>query len=185
MVPMKTRLGFVLWMALSMFSLAARAGDLDLTITSEPKHLPDKASSGGAAKQGDEVSKVQQWGYTINLENTTFKPMENLEVKYIIFYSQEKLGQKGPPLKQHKNGSNTVNDLAAGAKASFDTDSVTLTKAALLGPPGGFEYYANGARSKAEDKLTGVWVRVYKDGNVFAEYANPPSLTSREQWQDQ
>jgi len=182
---MKMRLGFVLWFALSIFAIVARAGDSDLTITTQPKHVPGTAAPATATGASAEVKKVQEWAYTVTLENSTFKDMSNLDVRYMIFYKQEKLGEKGAPIKQHKYGTNTINTLAAGANTSFDTDSVTLTKAALLGPPGGFEYYANGARSKAEDSLTGIWVRVYQNGAVFAEYANPPSLTSREQWQDQ
>jgi len=69
-------------------------------------------------------------------------------------------------------------------KTSFDTDSVALTKASLLGPPGGYTYFVNGAKPTAADTLTGLWVRVYQNGNLFAEYSYPSGLSSSETWKE-
>ena len=180
---MKLRGGMALCALFWIMTQAARAGDADVTITSTPKHLEDAAATGAGGKEQYELKKSETMGYEITVENLTFKPIEKVEVKYIVFYKQEKLGQKGPAVKAHKSGSAPLDAIAPHAKESVQTTGVVLTKSALLGDPGSYMYFPNGAKPKAADSLTGIWVRIYKDGNVFAEYANPPSIAEHEQWQ--
>ena len=170
-------------MAIFLFANGAQAADSDLNITCVKKRF--EAQPGGAGQIRSEGSaKSEQWGYSVTIENQGFKPLANLEVKYIIYYKHEQLGIKGPPKKETKTGTYTLAALNSLGKTSFDTHSVKLTKASLVGSFGGYTYFANGAKPTATDSLTGLWVRVYKDGNVFAEYAYPAGLTSSEQWQE-
>jgi len=160
----------------------ARAGDSDVTITTEKKRFENKP--GPKAQLGsDETSKTEQWGYSVTIENQTFKALSNLQVKYILFYKHEQLGIKAPPRKQTKTGACTIAQLDSLGKTSFDTDSVALTRIALVGPAGGYSYFANGAKSSAADTLAGLWIRIYQNGALFAEYAYPAGLTSSEKWQ--
>jgi hypothetical protein len=162
---------------------SAKAADTDVNITVEKKRLEHTAGS-GFQPNSDTSKKTDEWAFTVTVENQTFKALENLEVKYIIFYKTEKLGQKGPARKETKSGSYTIPSIASLDKAIFDTDSVKLTRGMLIGQPGSYEYFTNGAKPNAADTLTGIWIRIYKDGNQFAEYGYPAGLTSTEQWQD-
>jgi hypothetical protein len=71
-----------------------------------------------------------------------------------------------------------IDALMPHQKKTFTTNSVELNKSHLTG----HWYYSGGERIKAEDTLTGIWVRVYQSGQVIGEYANP-SFLSTEQWQ--
>ena len=106
---------------------AARAGDADVTISSEPKKFDQKANS---SQNSDITSKTEDWGYSVTVQNSTFKPLANLEVKYIIFYKHSQLGIKAPPKKMKASGSFTIQSIASQDKQSFQTDPVKLTKAA-------------------------------------------------------
>jgi hypothetical protein len=117
------------------------------------------------------------------VENQGFKNLANLQVKYIIFYKHEQLGIKGPPQKKTKSGTYSIPEIDSLGKTSFDTDSVTLTKASLVGPMGGYSYFTNGAKPTAADTLTGVWVRIYQNGALLTEYTYPADLASVETWQ--
>jgi hypothetical protein len=112
------------------------------------------------------------------VENSSFKPMMQIDVRYMIFYKTEELGSKAPAQQKHQSGSFSIDALAPHQKKIFTSNSVELNKSHLTG----HWYYSGGERIKAEDTLTGIWVRVYQGGQVIGEYANP-SFLSKEQWQ--
>jgi len=177
---MNIRHGFALYAAVMVMAQVVRAGDADLDITCQPRKFEDKIVAG---KPSDEISKTQKWGYVVTVENKTFKPMADMEVKYIIFSKHEHLGIKGPARKQQDAGNYTIQQIAPNDKVTFNTSSVELTKTALVGAGSTYYYFPNGAKPKAEDSLTGLWIRIYQNGTLFTEFANPPSLTSREKWE--
>ena len=115
----------------------------------------------------------------MTVENRTFKALTGLSAKYFIFYKQEQIGSKAAERLQRKSGTCAVPDIPVGEKNAFTTDSVDLKKAVL----NGYYIFANGARSKAEDSLAGVWIRIYQNGTLFAEYARPSTLPSKEKWE--
>ena len=157
---------------------AVRAGNSDLKIDIVPKK---EGQTGDRPPRSDTISASakEDWSYEVTIENKTFKEMTNLEVKYVIFYKREKLGETGKAAMQRQSGSSTIASLKPREKQSFRTSSLVMKKASL--DP---DYTYKGAgREKAEDKLTGLWVRVYANGQQFAEYANPSTL-ARETWSD-
>jgi hypothetical protein len=174
---MNTRCGFILGVALLLFVHMARADTVDLNITAE-KHRVEGSDTDERAKGEYGGSKqTEQWKYTVTIENQAFKPLANLQVKYIIYYKRDKLGSKGPPTTETKAGSVNIDSLDSSGSTSFDTDPVTLISESLLD-----EYYPNGAPPKAADTLEGIWIRVYQDGNQVSEYTYPTDLSSNEQW---
>ena len=180
---MKTRYGLVLFGLILLFCQFARAADSDVTITAEKK-LIHRSPGNGFQPNSKTGKKTEDWAFTVKVENQTFQTLENLDVKYIIFYKHEELGVKAPPQKKTKSGTYSIASIDSLAAASFDTDSVSLTRAYLIGSnPDSYAYFGNGAKPNAADTLTGIWVRIYKDGNLFAEYAYPAGLTSSETWQ--
>jgi hypothetical protein len=179
---MKTHYSPLLCVALFLLNQIAWAGDSDLNITVEKKKVENHSATGPQPSQVG-TSKSEQWGYSVTVENQGFKNLANLEVKYIIFYKHEELGIKGPPRKETKTGTYTIPEIDSLGKTSFDTKSVLLTKSSLVGPMGGFSYFTNGAKPTAADTLTGIWVRVYQNGNLFTEYTYPSDLSSVETWQ--
>jgi hypothetical protein len=178
---MNTRCAFAVWAAMFLVIHVARAADSDLNITCEKKRIELAIDS---RSRSDSTTTTQQWGYTVSLENQGFKALANLDVQYIIFYKHEELGVKGPPKKLTKKGDYTIASIDSLAKTSFDTDSVTLKKTALVGSGGGYTFFTNGAKPTAADSLSGIWVRVYQNGNLYAEFAYPAGLSSTEQWQE-
>ena len=127
---------------------------------------------------GGTNKKKEEWVYDVTIENKTFKDMANVEVKYLIFYKTEKLGVKADPTPATKAGAAPVGLLKAHEKKTITTDAVELKKANLVGE----FHYASGAKINVQDTLTGVWVRVFQDGQQIGEYANPSNLT-KEKWE--
>jgi hypothetical protein len=82
------------------------------------------------------------------------------------------LGLKADPTKRQRNGSFSIDLLKPHEKKSFSTDPVELSKSNLVG----HWHYESGAKPNAQGALVGLAVRVYQDGQLFAEFANPSPL---------
>ena len=167
---MKTTFGITIGLvALFVCSERLLGGNSDLDIHVVPKKVDEnvkKASDGGAN------TVKEHWTYEVTVENRTFKELANLEVKYVIFFKREKLGSKDGPTAQQQSGIYKVASIQSHRKTSFSTDNVELKKANLVGA----WHYSSGAKPNAQDTLVGIAVRVFQNGQQFAEYANPPNL---------
>jgi hypothetical protein len=152
----------------------ANAGNSDVEVHCVAKKLDEtakKASDGGAN------TTKEHWIYEVTVENKTFKEITNLDVKYAVFLKQEKLGSK-ETIPRHQNGSFAISTLKPHEKTSFKTDSVELTKSNLVGT----WIYSSGGKINAQDSLIGLVMRIYQNGQQFAEYGNPSTLT-KEKWE--
>jgi hypothetical protein len=154
---------------------AARAGNSDVDIHILPKQVDQSAHN---ATGGSSFHSKEHWVYEVTIENRTFKELDGLELKYVIFYKQEKFGSKEPAAVKRQNGSVSVGALKAHEKKSVTTSSVELNKATLSGD----YYFPEGGKAHAQDSLGGLWVRLFQNGQQVAEYANPSTLT-KEAWQ--
>jgi len=119
------------------------------------------------------VSK-EQWGYSVTIENKTFKPQDNLEVEYRQFvFDDVALGK--PKLTSHASKT-TVASLPSGGKFKFDTTPVDIEKEELKAN------YSRAGKEKVRDTLSGLWLRITKDGQVVYEFQNPPDLKNKAKW---
>ena len=86
---MKTACRF-LFLLPAMWSANVAIGvNLDVGIHSVAKRIDQtikKASDGGANET------KEHWVYDVTIENKTFKELTNLDLKYVIFFAQERLG---------------------------------------------------------------------------------------------
>ena len=151
------------------------ADNFNLEIHSTPRKLDEnvkKASEGGAN------AVDEHWIYEVTVENKTFKELDNLEVKYVIFFKQEQLGVKTAPTPRTQTGTSNIASLRSHEKTAFHTDPVELKKSNLVGN----WHYTSGAKPNAHDTLVGIAIRVFQNGQQIAEYANPSNL-AREKWE--
>jgi hypothetical protein len=175
---MKILRPFALIALLGALSPVVQAGNADLIINSVSKKFEENVTVPNTGN-GSISEKKEQWGYVVTIENKMFRPVAGLEAKYVVFYKQEEIGSKAAQRLQRKSGTVAIPEIAGGAKTTFRTNPVDLKKAVLNGN----YYFANGAKSKAEDSLSGIWVRIYQNGALFAEYVRPSSLSSKEKWE--
>ena len=152
-----------------MVNNVAIAGNFDVEIHCFPKRLDQgvrTASDGGANET------KEHWVYDGTIENKTFKELTNLDLKYVIFFTQERLGVKADPTKRQQRSSFSIDSLKSHETKSFSTNPVELNKSNLVG----HWHYQSGAKPNAQGTLVGLAVRVYQGGQLFAEFANPSTL---------
>ena len=121
---------------------------------------------------------TEKWGYKVTVENKSFKQLEPMEVEYRVFLLDDERNLKKPKLKAHP-GTYTLPAMKNGEKHPFETQPVELKKSELKA---GW-YSSSGLKEKVTDSVGGIWLKVKKDGEVVAEYMNPPSLKTRVKWE--
>jgi hypothetical protein len=163
----------VLLLGLSVTPSEAALSDVQITATK--LKLDEKQE-----RKTNVTVKSKEIAYSVTVQSKSFKPIENLEIKYMVFYHDEKSGEKNEAGEKSFIGVEKIPMLEANRSVSFNTKPLVLTSEAL---DAGW-YYANGAASQAKDRTTGVWFRAYANGQMIGEYANPASITSRT-WKDQ
>ncbi len=147
-----------------------RAADSDIEIHSVPLKLDStstKANDGGANHT------KEHWVYQLTIENKSFHDLTGLQVKYVILYTHEKLGEKASGKPERKTGILPITALKSREKLTLKTDALELGKASLVGN----YIYSSGARPNAQDSLVGVVLHVEQNGQIFAQFANPSSFS--------
>jgi hypothetical protein len=177
--PMKTLVRVL--SAVAVFTLGAHClqadGGYSFAITSESKKI-----DGEQTKSGPEIKTTEEWAYKVMLENKSFKDAANVEIKYIVFLKPDAVGEKVMINKvklKRKQGTQSVPLIKNFEKYTFMTDSMTITGTQL---EAGW-YWANGANARAKDRLNGLWMRIFVDGQQVSEFINPPALKDKESWE--
>ncbi len=111
---------------------------------------------------------TENWGYDITLTSKTMHPASGLPVEYQLYVRQAILGEtmSSQPLK-NRPGQQTLPTLDAGGKASFKTASAAAKLVAL---DSGYYWTKTGKSEDVNDKLEGIWVRVFEGKTMIAEY---------------
>ena len=150
----------------------------DLVINFVPKKISEKTTVPSKG-EGSISKKEEEWNYPITIKNTSFKPFQELQLKYIIFYKEIRIGVKGEERLARKNGGTVIQQIPPNETVNFTTEKVLLKKEVL----NGHYYFQNGAKPKAEDSIEGIWIRIYQSGKIVAESVFPSNLTNKEKWE--
>lgn len=147
------------------------ADPVNLTVTSMKKRFDVERKESVDAKMS-----YEKWGYSITIENKSFKNLEDLEVQYRQYMLDEVI--KGDPRLKAFTGSTKIGNLPNTAKFKFDTEPVTIEKKALKAN----WYYTNGGSSKQKDNVAGYWLKIFSGGNVIYEVQYPPEFKAKMTW---
>ena len=127
---MKTAYRFLFSLTAIWSTNVTIAGNFDVEIHCFPKRIDQsvkKVSDGGANET------KEHWIYDVTIENKTFKELTNLDLKYVIFFTQERLGVKADATKRQQSGNFGIDSLKSHEKKSFSTNPVELNKSNLVG----------------------------------------------------
>jgi len=167
---------YAVLVAMSVSGIPALAMD-DVEITAARKKLDSSKDKPAAGITTEEKAII----YVATVENTAFKPLENVTVKYNIFYEDVELGSTAKPVVKSIKGARAFASILRSDKVEFDTEAITLGNDSL----GGNYYFANGGESRARDKVVGVWFKAFDAvGKVIGEYANPSTVSKKQTWKD-
>lgn len=155
--------------------IPAKAGLSDVEISATRRKLDEDRSRGSNI-----TTTTKEIVYDVTVQSKTFKPQANLEVKYMIFFEDAKAGSAEDASVKAERGSEKIATLEGNRAYSFQTKPIKLQTQEL---DAGW-YYSSGGSNRSKDKVSGIWFRVYREGTMIAEYANPSTVSKRETWKD-
>jgi hypothetical protein len=161
-------------LALLAMTMCGRAAPTDFDVRTDAKCLAKDKT-----RTGIEKISTEQWVYNVTIDNKSSRDHADLEVKYVIYAADVEPGSKAPPKIIRKRGSAKVPAIKSHTKATFTTEPIDLVKSQLTQGV----TYGSGARPRANDTLEGIWMRIYKGGEMVAEIARPPALAQKEPWE--
>jgi hypothetical protein len=162
-------------LVLLVFATSA-LGQLDgVRLMASPTKLDEQKS-----RQGNVTITTKEVAYTVTVENRTFKTIDELQVKYMIFYLDPKPGSSDKPLEVSHQGMETFTHFGANRTATFKTIPLKLMKEEL---DSGW-FYESGGSGRSKDRVTGVWIRAYANGEIVGEYSNPTTIAKKREWKD-
>jgi hypothetical protein len=116
--------------------------------------------------------------YEITIKSTATLPLTDLTV-ISRTYKRADQSERGSSLDRvYEEAKEQVAKIDPGKEVVVKTAKQTLTSSKL---DGDFEYIS-GAKRKTEDRVGGVWLRVYKGDILVGEFADPKSLKELESW---
>ena len=171
---MKTHL-VLLGVALVVFSGLGKvtAAPLSFNVNAERKRFDVERSQTAST-----MTTKEKWGYNVVLENKSFQDLDNLEVKYRVFYLDDDRNSSSHKGKlKSSEGTAQIAALKNSAKFTFETTPVSLSESQLK------DGWIDGKKkAKAQDSVAGIWIKIFKNGEVAFEYAEPQSLKSKAEW---
>jgi hypothetical protein len=94
---MKTAYRFLVLLTAVRSTNVAIAGNFDVEIHCFPKRIDQSVRT---ASDGGVNQTRERWVYDLTIENKTFRELTDLDLKYVIFFTQERLGLKADPGKR-------------------------------------------------------------------------------------
>jgi uncharacterized protein affecting Mg2+/Co2+ transport len=160
-------------MLAAVIASGAVAAPLDLEVSCERRKF-----EGEKQQTATKNKSVEKWGYKVVLANKMFKAVDRLDVIYRVYKAED--SQNGVADKLVATaGSVAIPTLKAGEKFTFNTAAVVLNKTTLKGGL----VYTDGSKTKLEDGVAGLWLRVRKDDAIVFEYMKPPTLKDKTKWE--
>ncbi len=143
----------------------------------------DKESDKTTIRSGGIRSTKFDAHYEVILKNTTDQEIHDIHVEYLILKFEDKLAAKKrrEGELERKKGKIHLDSLSGRTERRLPTDSFPMLETEL---EAGW-VWSGGEAGKArdsEDKLKGIWVKVYVGDLLVLEDARPQSLMRKEVW---
>jgi hypothetical protein len=153
----------------------AKADIPNIEVTADRKRLD--VDRGKMVAEGGVHNSSEKFQYVVKVQKRSFVDVPALDIKYVIFVERQKIGQlKEQDTIERITGEGKTEPLNATVRAqSVNTNEFELWERAAVGD----FYYSNGGRRKVLDNVKGVWVKVFHEGKMINEYANPSTITKR------
>ena len=155
-------------------SLRAEAG-YGFDIIKEAKKLDVERRQSGAKQMTKE-----DWAYKVTIENKSFKDIQNLEIKYIVFMQPAHVGGAVKTDMVRNQGEQKLPLFKNFEKYTFVTEP--LTRFGVQLQPG-YVWRKTGGNQQVKDALGGLWMRLFVNGQQVMEFVDPPTLKTKETWE--
>lgn len=127
-------------------------------------------------------SRRDEWIYQVELENRSRIKLEGLQMSYRVYVDAEaskKMTFDEPP--KYYGGRVEIEPMDDGASVMLKTKEVPLNELELA--PG--YVFNDGSRNDLEDKLEGIWLKIWHGDKKVAEFKSNNSTVKKAKWMDE
>jgi len=168
----------------TVFTVCAMfVASLGIASAADVKFSMDRKKLGQSSSRSDGNMSTEKKDiiYTIFIESTSFKDLENVTVEYNIYYEVVQPGSTGKPSVKTLSGKQTLAKLPSYKKVDFDTTPITMKETRLDGN----WVWATGADNNAKDRIVGSIIRAHNsEGKLLGEYINPSNIAEKFEWKN-
>ena len=133
------------------------------------------------SRDSNSTTRSTEIAYSVAVSSRAFKELQNVTVKYNIYYADSQLGSSAEPAIRTSSGSHVFPSLLTNKEQTFSTKPIKLESASL---DGGW-YFTSGASNLSKDKVVGIWLKAFDSaGKQIGEYVNPSSVPKKRTWKD-
>ena len=125
-----------------------------------------KFDSDTAYQSAYSKATYEEWGFSVQLTNTTLYPIENLRMEYRIYGRLH-----GGSQQREQRGVKAIETLGARKSAVFRTKTFRV-----------YRFRSNSGAYTYKGGLDGIWARLYCGDVLLGEYASPENLITEQTW---
>ena len=166
-----THLALLVVLLLTVHLPIEAQGSDELRFDYRPKKV--KLETGDTTSTGVTKVKQETWVYEVTVTNRSFDDLEDLVVKHRAYVKDARTDKLIPSA-----GEATIARLDNNDEVIIQTEPSAVEKTQL---DGGW-VYTDGSNPRQYDRLYGLWIRIYKDGELVSEFTTPASLERKVSW---
>lgn len=140
-----------------------------------------RLEKGQKKKETRGESTEERWVFAVEVRNKSRAALEGLKLSYRVYVlplASKKLGLD--PDDAVNGGILTLDKVAASGVLKKNTEEVVLKRVEL---DGDYEFI-DGSRNKLEDKLEGIWIKVWQGDRKVAEFKSTDAAVKKAKWPD-
>lgn len=123
----------------------------------------------------------ERWAFAVEVRNKSRVDLEGLKLSYRIYVdpqaSEKLMLSQTEAFYAHVD---TLDKVARGGAIKRNTEEVLLNRIELNAD---YEF-TDGSRSKIEDKLEGIWIKIWQGNRKVAEFKSNDSTVKKAKWPD-
>lgn len=116
----------------------------------------------------------------IHVKNSGLEPVSDIRVEYLILKFKNDLAaeKRSDGSMIRFQGSGNIKSLISRQEATIESKPIPMRETKL---EKGY-YWTKGGDDRSEDKIDGVWVKVFLNDVLVEEFIDPEDLPEREKW---
>lgn len=158
----------------SWLDLHPAATDAKVTLVATKKR-EDRVKTRAADK---EVER-EDWIYDVTVSNKSSDSLMALELRSRIYFWNAQVGGDKQQLEVAASVLEIIELSGGNKKSSYKVGPVSIYTTILDGS------YADGSSPKKEDKLEGIWLRLYQGEKMLGEFKDETATMKKEKWPEE
>lgn len=136
-----------------------------------------KLTTGEIVKNGRTTTE-EKWGYSVTISNKTPRPLDDLRAEYRLFATIDDVHVKEKQGLKKKSYQSRIETIPELSRTVFRTETISAFKMKYNGNI----HSAKTGDTSSRETLSGIWIRIYRGGELLLETSTPDNLRTTQSW---